>query len=364
MGYPNRAKNNDTQFNIMALVGNGFDIQVLNEYEQTTTTRYEDFYHFMKMKNLDAGNLVLREMEASLGSGLANWSDVEGCLAQLAAKGVPIDEIRTSLVEVRACFSDFLNTVVSSSLLARLSDDAEQRKWSLATLSRFLSDVDDEEQLRKVPFGMHKSNYDTYNYYFVNFNYTSLLDNYLFMDSTQFDPLPHKTVDTNFTFYADPRGFDQSSWTFASSSYVEAQVVHPHGYQDIPRSLLFGVDLEGDPRAKNAKLAKPYWARAETRYAHLFPDTHLFVVFGSSLGATDSWWWQRIARALETDQKRALMVYWWNRLDVSPETPDKVADRFFDVANVSPDDRLKIRDQIVVVSYNEKTERVWLNTAR
>ena len=357
-------KDNDTQFNIMALVGNGFDIQVLSEYEQSTTTRYADFYHFMKMKNLDAGNLVLREMDASLESGLANWSDVEGCLAQLAAKGVSIDDIRTSLVEVRACFSDFLNTVVSSSLLAQLSADAEQRKWSLETLSRFLWDVDDIDQLRKVPFGLLRSNYDTYNYYFVNFNYTSLLDNYLFMDSTQFDPLPYKTVDTNFTFHSDPRGFDPSSWNYASSSYVEAQVVHPHGYQDMPRSLLFGVDLEGDPRAKNAKLAKPYWARADTRYAHLFSDTHLFVVFGSSLGATDSWWWQRIAQALMEDQKRALVVYWWNQPDVAPEAQEQVAGRFFEGANVALEDRLKIRDQIVVVSYNEKTKRVWLNTAR
>ena len=357
-------KDKDTQFNIMALVGNGFDIQVMNEYEQSTTTRYADFYHFMKMKNLSADNLVLREMEASLGGGLANWSDVEACLAQLAAKRVPIEDIRTSLVDVRTCFSEFLNAVVSSSLLAQLSQDAEKNSWSLDTLSRFLWDVDDEAQLRKVPFGLLKSNYDTYNYYFVNFNYTSLLDNYLFMDSTQFDPLPYKTVDTNFTFHCDPRGFDRSGWNFASSSYVEAQVVHPHGYQDIPRSLLFGVDLDGDPRDKNAKLAKPYWARADTRYAHLFSDTHVFVVFGSSLGATDSWWWQRIAQSLKDDQKRALILYWWNPSDVFPDTAEEVADRFFGAANVTARDRRTIRDQVVVVSYNEDTKRVWLNTTR
>ncbi|MFL0359657.1 AbiH family protein [Curtobacterium flaccumfaciens] len=351
----------------MALVGNGFDIQVLNSYQQTTTTRYADFYFFMKMKNVDRSNLLLAEMEIALTRGATDWSDIEACIGALEARGADLQDIRTSLDEVRRHFSEFLSSVVSPTVLARLSDDAQAKRWGLKSLSEFLGDISTRSDLRKIPFGQRKGNYDFYNFYFVNFNYTALLDNYLFMDSEQFDPVPYSTVDTNFTFHTDPRGFgkeDGDGWNFRSSSYVEMEVVHPHGYQDIPRSLLFGTNGDGDLRSRGAKLAKPYWARTDQRYGELFDQTSLFVVFGSSLGATDAWWWKRIRDALKTKPDIALLIYWWNSRSSSKATVDEVLTRFFEGADVAAGDRSSLSERICVVSYADDEDRTWLNMRR
>lgn len=359
-----------SQFNVMALVGNGFDIQVMHEYAQQTTTRYSDFYHFMKMRNVSPDNLILQEMERAVADGKRNWSDVEECVGNLESGGMRITDIRDSLYEVTKCFSDFLNAVVSPDLLSSLNDDAQQHRWGHNSLSKFLRDIPTLAELKKIPFGALKSNYDLYNFYFVNFNYTSLLDNYIYMDSAQFDPVPHSTVDTNFLFDTDPKELTKKSngdsWNFSSSSYVEMQVVHPHGYQDIPRSLLFGTNGDGDPRSSGAKLAKTYWARVEQRYAHLFDDTQLFIVFGCSFGATDLWWWEHIAKSLASAKvrERALLLYWWNP-PMKPKLPEnEVLALFCNAANVAEDDRAELAKKIIVFSYNDEDDRTWLSTRR
>lgn len=41
--------------------------------------------------------------------------------------------------------------------------------------------------------------YDLFNYLFVNFNYTPLLDDYVFRDAQQFQPQAHRYADRNFS---------------------------------------------------------------------------------------------------------------------------------------------------------------------
>jgi hypothetical protein len=351
------------QYNIMALVGNGFDIQVLGDYARSTSTRYQDFYYFLKMKGSYEENLILQQMEKLKNAGEPNWSDVEGSIAGLEGEGGNSEGLQEALSEIQREFSEFLNMVVDSDLLSSVSDDSQSRKRSHASLSTFLGDLADHEDLRKVPFGAKKGFYDLYNFFFVNFNYTSLLDNYLYLDSKQFDPHPHKTVATNFTFNTNPRqlGVDDG-WNYESSGNLALQVVHPHGYQDIPRSLLFGTGYHGDPTNTKSRLSKPYWAQAELKYGHLFEDTHLFVIFGCSLGGTDLWWWSSIAKALSADPTRAVIVYWWTDASQSSDGEKNVLERFFDAAEVDEDDRGKLRRQICVVQYDNDSDRVFLST--
>lgn len=354
------------QFNIMALTGNGFDIQVMNKYNQSVTSQYQNFYHFMKMKRGSAKNIILQEMEQAMSDGKHDWSDIEECIARLVDRGVWINKIQESLDEVRKYFSEFLNSAVSPTLLTQLSDDAQGNIWSHNSLSHFLSDIKYFEDLRKIPFGARKGNYDFYNFCFINFNYTSLLDNYIYLDSKQFDPRPHSTVDTNFEFNTDPRVLSgDNSWNFNSSSYVETQVVHPHGYQDIPRSLLFGIQGDGNSRGMAARLSKPYWARVQQRYAHLFDQTCVFIIFGCSLGVTDSWWWEKIATALSdaSESERALIIYWWNASSDKIKSDEDVRALFFKNAKVEISKQEDLSKKICVVSYTDQDDRVWLSTS-
>jgi len=362
--YADRFQNARQQYNIMALVGNGFDIQVLSKYKRSPTTRYEDFYDAMIANHVNPNNLIVHQMESLKTAGKHNWSDVEARLKDLSRAGETVTDIIASLTEVRREFSKFLNDVVSSSLLADLSEDAENNAWSRGSLSKFLRDLDTYQKLKRVAFGARMNNYDAYNFFFVNFNYTSLLDNYLFLDSTQFDPHPNTTVDTNFMFNTNPRGLGPATnWNFDSSSYLTLEVVHPHGYQDIPRSLLFGTEYDGNPTGRSKKLAKAYWAQNDLKYSDLFDETALFIVFGCSLGNTDSWWWENIIQSLLADSSRAAIIYWWNPLGRAGRDENGVLDLFMTAGDISlaSDEADQLRDQVSVVVYTDQTERVWLS---
>lgn len=357
--------------NIMVLVGNGFDLQVLHQYDRSTTTSYQDFYFFLMMKNIQEPNLVFSQMRKAYNEKprRKNWSDIEAGIESLVASGLPIKYIRESVDEIQGWFSQFLNYVVDTDLLTQLSSDAMEKRWTQKSLSRFLWDIKSRRELDKVPFGVRRANHELYNFQFINFNYTALLDNYLHLDSEQFDPLPNSTVETNFTFNTNPHDFpDGVKWNYGNSVYLECQqVIHPHAFQSIPRSLLFGIDGDGMSREAVAKVAKPYWARAEQRYSHMFNETSLFVIYGCSMGSTDAWWWTKIADALlSTDAvESGLLIYKWNEHGELKMSDDEVREEFFLGARIhdrTTKDILAAR--IVVVSYADDDERVFLNTKR
>jgi hypothetical protein len=353
------------QYNIMALVGNGFDVQLLNEYDQKPTTRYTDFYYHLKMRGMSDENLILNEMQKLQAAGDLNWSDVERCIVDLETHGADAAEIQASLKEIQREFSGFLNRVVGSDLLSELSDNAQLEKWSINSLATFLTDLSEPERLKKIPFGAEQDNKNLFNFYFVNFNYTSLLDNYLYLDSDQFDPVKYRSSGTNFEIDTNPRKFEPvPGWNYTSFSYLTTQIVHPHGSQDIPRSLLFGTGYSGTKKDQRTQLSKPYWAQNQLKYAHLFEDTHLFIVFGCSLGKTDQWWWQRLAEALLEDDNTAMILYWWNPCGEDLKTSKEIEDLFFDAAGTQESSHAQLRQQICAVSYNDESDRVWLSTKR
>jgi len=66
-----------------------------------------------------------------------------------------------------------------------------------------------------------------------------------------------KTVDTNFGFYPHLNKFGQrlgapnpARW----SSRLLTDIIHPHGLQNIPKSMLFGIDNENQavPKMRNS----------------------------------------------------------------------------------------------------------------
>lgn len=362
------------QFNIMPIIGNGADIQILQHYQKISTT-YENFYHFAKMRQQCKGNIILEEIEQQKSIGEGNWSDVEKTIESLTHRS-PCDyeALSGSLQQIQNEFSEFLNYAVNSSLLGRLSTDAEQHRWGLNTLQEFLKDIDNKIDLEKIPFGGRKDNHDLYNYFFVNLNFTSLLDDYLFLDQSQFNPHPHRSVTTNFKFINDPyqlvepRTRKEKYWEYRDSNYLITEVIHPHGYQNIPRSLLFGTGCSGSSAQEAAQnLEKSYWSQANVKYAHLFEDTSLFIIYGSSLGQTDTWWWSHIAQTLlnneaeSQEDKKALLIYTWKPQGEGKDDKQQVLNHFFQVANVEdPDEKKKLEEKICVRSYHSENDHVWL----
>lgn len=364
-----------TQHNVMALVGNGFDIQVTQGHSTRFSPRYTAFYHYLYARDFDSSNVIVRQMEMLKGEGRTDWSDLEGAIASLLAPpgSDGIEAIYEATVAIQEAFSEYLELVAPPDLLAALGKESSSGSLAIRSMSDFIGDVARSTSFEKFAFPARTDHYDLFNFLFVNFNYTPLLDDYLYRDPGQWQPRQFTRADRNFQFHPNPtdhprgHGNAQTGW----SSYLRTEVVHPHGQQAIPRSLLFGIDAPDgfDPGTHpHRKLMKPYWAMTDVEYGHLFADTELFIVFGCSLGPTDGWWWRRILSALDgapADDRpmSELIIYWWTRVE-APESPADVVDKFLVGAGVELQGsiRQRVQDQIHVVIYSDQNPPVWLAT--
>ena len=164
-----------------------------------------------------------------------------------------------------------------------------------------------------------------------------MLDNILVLDKEQYDPHPWPHADRQISFAANPNNFtnDHCSWDSSTyfSSYLMTNITHPHGYQNVPKSMLFGFDNENqitnvDNRNKAKNFLKPYWAQNDKKYKSYFNNTDLFILYGLSLGDSDFWWWNNILNSLlETDSE--LIIYNYNS---NNESDSETINRFIDVA--------------------------------
>lgn len=379
MGHHNYMKSGFSspkkQRNVIAFIGNGFDIQAMRDYGSHVDTRYETFYHFLKLRSFDEENRVFREMDALRQQGKKDWSDVESIVAALLGDNWAIaSRLSADLLALQGQFAEFLDLAVPSSLLVELGEDSMRLKLAVESLEGFLGDLDPDEY-RNLSFPGRCENFDVYNFLFFNFNYTSIFDNFIYLDQKQFDPMPYRTVDRNFRFQGNPASVTGASVRPGDSfsSYLMTEIVHPHGSQGIPRSLLFGIDAPIEVHGNQdqaLRLAKSFWAQNDKRYDNLFEDTELFVIFGCSLGVSDRWWWRKIADSLGHERMypesgepftAELIIYWYD--PGMKMSADDVRAHFLSSADAIAR-RSVIESSIHVVTYDSETSRTWLRTSR
>lgn len=278
------------QHNIFILVGNGFDISIVKHLKSNKlkgkTTSYMDFYEYIKYFNLcDDNNILYKQMSKDKDDGKENWSDFEMTIEYLLKKSTNIKQLEASINEFQMNFTRFLNDLIDSDMLFKLNEEVKEKQLSIQSLSQFMKDLDNIDEFE---FKENLGHYDLYNFVFANFNYTQLLDNYIFLDKLQFDPHKYKYADRNFSMIIPSSYYSPSIY----SSYVMSDIIHPHGVQNIPRSILFGIDLEDYDKGKSVekRFVKGYWSQYDEKYKSYLKEANLFIIYGMSLGLTDSWW--------------------------------------------------------------------------
>lgn len=360
--YISRYSKANKQHNIMVLVGNGFDIDVLHRYRNDKVdSTYSKFYDFVEYIGYSNTNLLIKKMKEAKKNNNKNWSDFEALIPQVLQNQKDCDIVNNSLIELQEKFSLFLNQVVTPEIENNLGYDSQTNRWATRSLSNFLADLS-KNDFKNLKFYSSIWHYQVYNFLFVNFNYTSLLDDYIYLDKNQFNPHQYKTTDTNFTFYPNPFNYPNLSNKFDSlrgklmfSGYVHSRVIHPHGYQHIPRSLLFGASADkfkGDNELR--KFNKEYWTQYDVNYKSLFSKTSLFIIYGSSMGESDKWWWNKICDALAENESAELIIYSYNDPKFNAQ---KFADSYAG-NNVNKD---KIIKKIYVITYNDTTNLNFLS---
>ena len=378
---------NDGQINIMAFFGNGVDIQLMEYLKSPYRTSYQNFYNYLCYKNFDKDNMIFQKMTEDKKDNekdpniKQNWSDFENSLIEIFNQPgwLKIEKLTKDFTQFQIEFSNFLNEIITPNMLARLGNDSTEKGIALNSFTRFLGDLD-WKNFNKLAFPRKTKHYSLFNWEILNFNYTSMLDNILSLDKGQFDPHPHKFADRQILFYPNPEDRESKLEEFIHngkleegyvvdpylnkdteySSYLMINITHPHGYQNVPKSMLFGFDNGSQiTQEKKRYLAKhflkPYWAQNDRRYKSYFNNTDLFILYGLSLGDSDFWWWNNILNSLlETDSE--LIIYNYNS---NNESDSDTINRFINVAtNEKLDDGKldKLYKKIAIVQYNSETK--------
>ncbi|MCR5739600.1 MAG: bacteriophage abortive infection AbiH family protein [Lachnospiraceae bacterium] len=347
--------------NIMCLVGNGFDIGAL-EWLNTissdeiaksglgkeTGTSYPDFYNYIidsdhpERKEKFRDNRVFKQIELdfqeheknknsddeNIRNAKKNWADFESTVDKMLFGENPnkimayheseCKKIEEDLLQLQREFSTFLNDLLPINKIVEFDKKVSEGKYAFRSLQSFLRDLsykDASEKTDNIYFPKYVSTGDKLNYLFVDFNYTMLLDSYINLDREQFTVKKFKKSPNNFDFMPNPKYAVKQCYEyedgFLVQTQISTQVVHPHGIQSVPRSILFGTEKKGNNKSNNEqftsddrwRLIKSLWAQDKEKYFEDIQQTQLFILFGMSISSVDGWWMTQIYRRLSNYYK-------------------------------------------------------------
>ena len=367
----------DGQINIMALFGNGLDIQLMEYLKSPYRTSYQNFYNYLCYKNFSKDNIIFdkmtkdKEKNEKWPGSKQNWSDFESGLIDIIKE---IDEkdyskLNENFRQLQIEFSNFLNEIITPTMLAKLGKESSTKKLALNSFTKFLLDLKGKDYDTLNFQTLVKENC-LFNWRILNFNFTSMLDNIIHLDKDQFDPYSSKKLDGKIDFW-QPSVIGSSEDLLGTKAYLLTEIIHPHGYQNVPTSMLFGIDnvyqvdkKDEDKHKQNKEIEdikfylKTYWGQNTRRHKYYFKETNLFIIYGMSIGVSDHWWWSNILRTLlAKDTKAELIIYNYNRNNESDET---TIGKFIKIASngkfPEPEQMERLHKKIAVVQYDSETK--------
>lgn len=272
--------------NITFLIGNGFDLNI------GLRTQYTDF--FPRYVNLETKDKLLREFRHNINSEAKLWSSAEMAFGQYTknfayGKG----EVENFV----ACHEDFCTHLAKYLEEQESRIDYDNLQDKLATgfvrgiqniTSGFRTEQRDiiQKSMNSVGGG--------YQYNFISFNYTRVLDQCVKSTKSKEGILGIRSYSNhNFT------------------NTIE-NLLHVHGYTD--RDMVLGVNDES--QIGNMKLFEnqypEYLAQIvkrktnqmneenmDTRVQKLLENSDLIYIYGMSIGETDAIWWERLCELLK-----------------------------------------------------------------
>lgn len=275
--------------NITYIIGNGFDVNL------GLKTRYQDFYDYYQ--NQPSPSEEVKQLKANIDRNKENWADLELALGEYT----PNFKDSNSAIEVMEDLCDHLTEYLKlQSLLIPQSNEKikEEMLRCLANPYEFFLPAD-KEQIRSYYSNRLPAHGKIT---ILSLNYTPSIERILDYKGNQ--PI---SIDSN------------DSWLGYGTKVHP--VLHPHhtlngtiivGLND--ESQIANQTLLGDEKFKEYFIKpacnKMLSFRTEDQCSDVINNSDLFVIFGSSLGATDKLWWQKIAnRMVNSDSLLLLFIY-------------------------------------------------------
>lgn len=282
---------------ITYFLGNGFDLAL------GLKTRYKDFLKYYRESNASDSQLVAL-LKKQIDENSETWADAEEAFGQLDFSSfaetlhmplldtiVGMDEdfqrsLRDYLIRQEESFRRAISQ--KKGIGTKLLSNAASSIREVIASNRFF------DSIRK----MRKDEMLVVN--FITLNYTETIDTLLEVDEGV-----RGSIALNNDFW-ESRGF----------GYLRlGAVVHAHGRLS-DRFRLFGVDNEGQiVDRETSELCKETGLLIKTKEDMFAPvgdragadeiirESDFIVIFGTSYGATDTYWWNSIARAALDESK-------------------------------------------------------------
>lgn len=286
---------------ITFFIGNGFDLSFGLE------TRYKDFYDYLtaddeltsddeKNNTLSDDNLFLKEIKKFMEENSKidildnddkniDWSDFEQALGAYTEKLKDTTDGERYLDDLQEFRKAFINYIAMQE--AKFEIDKESARAMFKNLSfNFYKGIrkQDENTIREF---LRQTHNPTYNFNFINFNYTNTLSKIIKQTTT----------------------IDDSN----SGKYIAKVPIHVH--RTLKTGTLLGVnDVSqiANPDIFEANdirdIIKPEMQSYDDstivdRINKQIGRTNIFVIYGMSMGVTDKIWWEKIANQVISHNK-------------------------------------------------------------
>lgn len=269
--------------NVVFLIGNGFDLNC------GIKSTYKDAYHYY-CNQYKINSKTIEKFKKELKNNHENWSDFEIGITKYAEKLNDEDE----LIE---CIRDFRKAL---------------KEYLLSEEERFYKKINTNDGLISVITKVTKQSIDSFqkgisnnvtrlvndinSIQFVSFNYTSILDNFVYYY------FPHNPVSLKF-----------------KSGYLHQNVIHIHGsflntpVLGIDRLDQINVKYELSAKGQRTLLKSTFNSEVDSdrieKAKNAIWNARYICIFGLSLGITDLTWRENIISWLKDDSYHQLFIY-------------------------------------------------------
>ena len=338
--------------NITFLVGNGFDISC------GVDTSYSAFYKWYCTQPSDKEHIarLKQEIKDDIKNGRNNWADFEIGLGRYTSNFTidTVNDFFECYEDARDMIIKFLEKQKSQYNLKNITSDI---LLSFAKgMLEFYSELSPKEVRTFDEMFKDDRSYNT-KIKFLSFNYSDILD----LLVLQASKTPLKQWDYNGQ---------------RLKFLIDSQIIHMHGTSTWYPVL--GVNDESqiankdllNVRAFKEIMIKPYSVTSLGELWHsdaeaAIANSKIICIFGMSLGATDSKWWNNIIRWLKGNSSHHLIIYWYTKNHTNPISiykriieENNARQALYSHYNLSPNDIENIRSRIHVVLNSKKVLNV------
>lgn len=268
---------------ITFLVGNGFDLNV------GLDTKYSDFYHYYI--KADEHDMLAKEIQDNVEA----WSDLELAIGKVTEKISASNEgeFRRSEKNLENSLVNYLENQMNR---IDLQEEKERRRIGFemqTSLTEFYKKFPEKEReaIEKI---LPDSN-EQIEYSFISFNYTDVLDRCL------------RTATERFLVNLCPVG-DKDILHIHGTTSAEMVL----GVNDVSQiaNKEFAGDISNREDLIKEEINNTSYGNTKIKRARAVIDgSSIICIFGMSLGATDKMWWQYIAKWLQKDETRRLVIF-------------------------------------------------------